>query len=300
MLKQSLKESYQTHQRWLDVINIIRLLDELCYELRAHRGSSTAQLIGDSIFKSFTEKKSERISTLLVNIDPFHDDIQTLGLSKNFSAITHQWLKIQRQWQWQSALNNFNQHCDMLDNINKVIWKLAISADPSLKDRGDNDKTQLAHFLLKPHTHTLESIARLRGVSSYLCAKDYLTEEDRHLISIEIKRTFNHWNYRFEAFQLLPLRFQRLLEKNIGNNTLTHYLIELIDRISTIQNPDKALPNSSEIFNSANHIIDALQNQYSEGLDHLSKFLPQELDAWVSGSLSNNAQIISSRSAQHA
>ena len=283
MKKETLRDSYQTHQRWLSVINIIKSLNELCFELRAHRGSSTAQLIGDSIFKPLTEQKSNRIAQMLVGFDEYAVVIETLKLKMEFNAITHKWLQIQRQWSHQAALENFNQHSELLNDINEVIWKLAISADPSIKHHGDNDKAQLCYFLLKAHTQALESIARLRGISSYLCAKDVLVDEDRNLISLEIKRTFNNWNFRLDAFQNLPYRFQKLLDKIVADKKLTSYLIELIEMVSSIQNPSLALPNSSEVFNSANHILDALQIQYSQGLDQLTTFLPEELDAWIVG-----------------
>ena len=283
MLGSTLKQSYYAHRNWLSVIEIIRQLNRLSFEVRAHRGASTAYLSGDKFFYFASRQNTQRINLCFSDLEMYHSIIEMLELDLDFKCLIHNWMQIKRHWTRSQPLENFNQHSDLLHDLNVIIWRLAVSADSSIVEKGSNDKARLCYFLLNAHTTAIESIARLRGVCSYLSAKEAVTNDERSMVEQEIKLTFIKWHEWMDAFQNLPEQYQDACNYKVLQGQITRYFLVFMEMVEPFKEEACKLPNSSEVFNSANQILSALQLQLNEGLNQLAECMPDELEAWVKG-----------------
>ena len=279
----TLRESYLEHRSWLSVICAIKKLNTISFEMRAHRGITTSCLSGDELFYLLIDKNSKRI-------DQYMDDLKTwqslfcfLGVEIDIQCLVHNWLQLKRIWQTKSPMENFNQHSEMLNDINVIIWRLAVSADYNLIENSDDNKARLCLFLLSAHRTVMESIARLRGIGSFLCAKDEVNKDESEMFRQEVKLIFIKWHEWIDAYQKLPVHYQSLFNHRVQHGQMTRDFIKFMSIVEPLQLEGGDIPNSSEVFNAANRLLSALQNQFNEGLHMMAECMPRELHSWVNG-----------------
>ena len=278
MLKNNLNKSHRMHQNWLKALGIIEQLHDLCFDIRSHRGTSTAQLEGDIFFQNITQNTSQRISQALVQLGDQHAIFKALNSHKEFLEITRLWLNIQASWQATKSYDNFVEHCQLIEKIQQLIWQLASFASPDILD--NNEKARLAHFILRTQAELMENIAQLRGLSCLYCARGELQRKDKKIIRDEIQGIYQIWQGWLCELNELPAQFRQPLNDDVHQNQLKRYIDEFIQLVQGFQS--QQLPNASETFNAANRILNALNSQYKSGLELLRSCLRDELQQWIS------------------
>ena len=275
----NLIQSHKQHQNWLMAIEIIHELNELCLHIRSHRGTSTAQLEGDKFFESFTEKTAQTISEKLVDLDERNSIFSSFEAEDAFFVVVQQWLKIQLHWRQWYAYKNFSKHSDLLADIHKLICQIS---DYYIKQqRDESDSAELAYFLFHPHIKAMESIAKIRGLGCFTCAKQYVSAEDKKVLRTEIKQFYLLWSQRNEAFMQLPLLMQSPLIKDADARQLNAFIADFIHLTEPLVMHHPAMPNATEIFNAGSCILNIMNMQFNLGLEQLKEYFPDELQQWV-------------------
>ena len=279
----SVSKSHKILKQWHSAIDIITMLHTLCGDLRAHRGASTALLGGDLFFQSASKSYAENIDKQLLKLEKSlqydKDNIVVVSSLEDFISIQDKWQLIQQHLKRHPQLSNFYAHCQLLNDIQTLIWQLAIQADPSLT--GNSHKALLSRFILKHHADTMESIARLRGYACTFCANGELSDEQSLLLSDEIDEVLNIWHKRQIAFETLPLEYYSQVEQLNQQTSLKQYLLDFIELVRPMCRKESELPNGSEIFNQANKALNLCNIQYVNGIDVLKNILPPEILEWI-------------------
>lgn len=275
----TLNHSHKQHQNWLAAINLIEQLNDLCFNIRAHRGSSTAQLEGDTFFKPITESTANQISENFVVLDDLSAMFISLNCYEMFHDTVQKWLETKLYWQEQKAAVNFQQHSLLLKQIHVLIWQLIDNSED--KDKSDHDKTRLKNFLLKTHINTIEAVANLRGLSCYYCAKRFLSADEKQALRDEIKSSYLCWSQRIEALHKLPTQFQIFLHIQSDENVLNRSMADFSQLLEDILNNNHKLSNGSEIYNAGSCILSIMNVQLNHGLEQLKNYLPKDLDQWI-------------------
>lgn len=280
-MSKNISTSYKHHIRWLQTIALIEQLHQLCLALRSHRGTTTAQLEGDTFFESVSRNTAQTISQLLLNVDqqqPVHD----AGCKKRLIAIHQSWLQIQAQWQTETPNQNFDTHCRLITDVQQLIWALALKSSYTEEDKPQAGRYVLMHFLLQTHAQFMESLARLRGLGCLYCARGKLTRKDRKHIHKEIKAVQQQWQHWLLEFHGLPNDMQTVINKRGSTYTVKQSLNQFMAQLQGLQKPQTEIPNASEMFNHANAILNQLDSQYKIGLEQLKTCLQEPLKAWIS------------------
>jgi hypothetical protein len=283
MLNNALKESYLAHQQWLAAIEAIRLLQQLAIDVRIHRGSSTAELLGDSFFQPITVKTSHHIDATL-------QKLASETLCANSCMLESKWRHILLHWRDKKAIESFNSQTAYLEYIQGFIWQLALKSSEDLRENPDCKKSQMAYFLLQQHSHAIESIAKLRGLSCYICAKPNITNEDVRLVRKACRNALLHWENRQQALIALSPESQIVLFVRKTQSQQTQLLNDLIDQIKPTLKAREHRTNASQMFNQANKLLNQLQLQYNQGLDYLCQCMSEDLQFWLKGKSNDNPE----------
>lgn len=285
----TLIKSHQQHQSWLKAIDLIIELNELCINIRSHRGTSTAQIEGDHFFNDVTEATAKTISEMFVQLDNQGEIFQHFEAHEHFFDVVQQWLQIQIHWTELDARNNFDQHLQLLESVQQLIWRFSDYYNQQQQD--ESDKSILTHYLLRTHMTTMESVACLRGIGCFYQAKKHLSPEDKKIMRDEIKKTYLIWSQRDNELNNLPQALQESLFQVNEANKINRFMTDFTQLLEAALKQQQYMPNGSEIFDAGSRILSVLNMQLNQGLGELKAYLPKTLEQWVMNTDNDNSNI---------
>ncbi|NRB37146.1 MAG: hypothetical protein HRU20_01615 [Pseudomonadales bacterium] len=289
----TLMQSHKQHQNWLKALDVIHELNEVCQYVRSHRGTSTAQIEGDTFFADITQSTSTKISEMFVELDDKAELFFVFETHETFFEVIQQWLTIQLHWNKQAALDNFEQHSALLASIHQLMWCFS---DVYIKQQNHQcDKILVTHFFLNTHISCMEAIAKLRGMACFYSAKQYLSSDDKRSLRDEIKNSYVIWSDRSKELGSLPVPVQQRLSQTTHANLLNKFMADFIQLLENAFKKQQNMPNGSEIFNAGSTILSVMNMQFDTGLDELRSYLPDELNHWVHNSCGESASTHISR-----
>ncbi|CAH0991584.1 hypothetical protein SIN8267_01693 [Sinobacterium norvegicum] len=281
---QLIQHSFRQHKHWLAVIEAIKNIQTLSYEVRNHRGATTAQLVGDDFLNSIAFRQQQSADKMLATIERFSNSFPDILQRKEYACISQSWRAIQQQWHNLGPLACFDLHSKLLDYLNKLSWLIAIRTDGDILDNKGGDKSRLSHFIFSHLIQLIESTARLRGIACFHCSKGELNAEDRQELGRLLNTLFQQWSDLQREHKNMPLYSQQLVEDSINCRDMQSLLCDFFDVINPIQNTQEELPVSADIFLSAGPFLAALKHQYNILVDQLAGCMPSNLNHWVNGS----------------
>jgi hypothetical protein len=289
---QVIQHSFRQHKHWLAVIEAIKDIQTLSYEVRNHRGATTAHLVGDDFLNSVAFRQQHSANKVLATIERFSQNFPELLQRKEFYCIKQSWQAINQQWSTLSPTSCFELHSKLLDYLNKLSWLVAIRTDTEIIDNKGGEKSRLSYFIFSHLIQLIESTAKLRGIACYYCNKENLTAEDRQEIGCMLNDLFEQWSNLKREYKNIPLNCQQFIDQKVNCNDLQNLLCDFFDVINPIQNSREELPVSADIFLSAGPFLAALKQQYNILVDQLAGCMPSSLSHWVNGSATAKQQAI--------
>lgn len=275
----TLIQSHKRHKNWLKAIKLIQNVNDLCVDIRCHRGTSCAQLEGDQFFDAVTTVTAQSISAAFVDLDDQQDIFVDFDAYEHFHEVVQMWLNIQLHWQSDNAFDNFQKHSDLLKEIQRLICLFSDYYVEQLDD--SSDKSRLTHFLLQTHINTMESVARLRGLGCFFCAKGQLSTADKKVLRDEIKYGYLLWSQHCREQSSLSLVMRGRLTINTSSYQLNCLMAEFIQLLEAVMKNDQHAPNGSEVFNAGSRILSSMNIQINLGLEELKQYLPEDLNQWI-------------------
>ena len=247
-------------------LTTIQLLCRLAQAVQHHRGGSMAYLSGDSSYQTQLTQCQQHIETVLT----------TLELTEQFSVLeqplvnlANNWRTIELGWKEDGLMHNFEFHSHLLEEIKKLM---RICMQPLLSGNSiDQRHKQLLQIQLENAFDNIESLAKLRGLSTNVAIIKACGEESHARISFLIKE--------------IPEQNQQLLKHylQLKSDGLT------IDSIDTIKQQTKSLNrllisiqiqllestsislNSNELFSLATDLIEDRWQSLGAGLQQVEK-----------------------------
>ncbi|ROS01642.1 hypothetical protein EDC56_2086 [Sinobacterium caligoides] len=283
MNAQTIQHSFRQHRLWLSVVATIKCLQSLCYDIRTHRGASTAHLVGDDFLNSIAFRENHNVEKKLKQIQRFSDQQPDIIQRGEYLAIHREWQQLQQHWTALTPLDCFGAHCKLLMRVNKLSWKAIIRSDHEILANSTGERSRLCHYVFNQHIPLIESAATLRGMACYSSAKEAIDTTDRARIGDLCTDLFEHWNQQQHGLIDLPSHCRQQIEEQASRSAMSQHLLSFIDVIKPIQNPDEELPNSAEIFIGAADFLSQLKKQYDLLANQLASNMPSELASWVNG-----------------
>lgn len=144
--------------------------------IQQHRGISSGILGGKPQQKSKLQELSNTIKQHFTTLEP---TIKS-AYPQQWETITPQWRNIQSNWLNTDVLINFENHCDVLENIQSLI--LDVTDNTGLTSSANNAEQALAGEIFAHFPALIEDLGQLRALSTHAAAsRDCITAFRLHL-----------------------------------------------------------------------------------------------------------------------
>ncbi len=223
----------------------------LMKSIQQHRGVSSGILGG----KTQQEGKLKNLS----NTADLQIELLNTAMSAQHKAewntVVSQWLAIQTSWNKTEVLVNFENHCDILENIHSLI--LDVTDSSALTSSSENEEQILAGEIFGHFPALIEDLGQLRALSTHAAAsQDCITAFRLHLqfLMAQLSR-HNHY---------LSQKNNREYDVLIKEVNMIVALIkqEILNTESIRIDPDK-------LFQRVTHVMDSCFSTIDKGVNQL-------------------------------
>lgn len=254
-------------------LTAIKLLCQLTKAVQHHRGASMAYLGGEQFFMPQIKQLQADIHTLLVLLE---DTVGGYALTaEELANLSANWETILVGWEHDQFVHNFEFHSHVVDELKKLLRQSRLALMPS--ENSQPHFVQLLRFLLDNLFDNIESLAKLRGLSTNAaiiraCGQDAHTrisfllkevpEQNQQIMALlsDLKPFYGH----------LPTLEQIKLQEKSLHRLLLSIQIQILDT------PDITI-NGSTLFNLATDIINSRWHELGQGIQIIDQSIYDNL-----------------------
>lgn len=243
-------------------VTAIKLLCQLTRAVQHHRGASMAYLGGEKFFMPQLERLQEDIHSILVLLK---DTVGGCALSSDdLATLDDNWDTILVGWQQDQFMHNFEFHSHVIDELKKLLRHCRQALIPETDQR--QHLIQLLRFLLESLFDNIESMAKLRGLSTNAAVVKACGQDAHSRISFLLKE-IPEQNQQIiaELNQLKPFyhHLPTLEQLKLQEKSLHRLLLSI--QIQILDTPDITISGSS-LFNLATDIINSRWHELGQGI----------------------------------
>ena len=244
-------------------ITAIKLLCQLTKAVQHHRGASMAYLGGEEFFMPQLEQLQEDIHTILLLLK------ETVGChaltEEDLAALDANWNTILVGWQQDQFMHNFEFHSHVIDELKKLLRHCREELIPDTENRLQFE--QLLRFLLETLFDNIESMAKLRGLSTNAAVVKACGQDAHSRISFLLKEIPEQNQQIITELNALKPFYRHLttLEQLKLQEKSLHRLLLSI-QIQILDTPDITI-NGSTLFNLATDIINSRWKELGQGIE---------------------------------
>ena len=201
-------EEYLRQRNYLVLLSHMALM---LLEMQTHRGASMAMLSGGNEFIFTVIGAKRRVISCIHFIDNFSVQIGDEKKGDSWSQIKSEWKALNQQLQSDDCVSNFEFHSHLIDGlinmmmeVSKKVGETRLFEAKSSSFHEGRARHLLLHICLKLMPCLVENIAKLRGLSTYLCVTGQADERVvSRLASLQQKINKNKEDLR-QACKALP------------------------------------------------------------------------------------------------
>ncbi len=265
---------YERYRQRREGLRLIRQLIELLSLIQQHRASSLAVLGGTTHFRQRTYGLQRSIHEKAAQLQDSGEGFDR----QRWRAILTEWFTIKGHWHKDDPLDNFELHNYLIEQLALLIWDTAKGSElMSDSMRG----SQLSEFAFKHLINYIESLGRLRGLSTYVTSRGLPEDES----SRALRRRLSHLhqvcedtsNRHQQALSQLPSEFQHELDCEpplVDNLQLTQEFLNLVR--DAILEREVLKVDSDEVFYHATRAIEAELRLFHKAIECLETAIEQQ------------------------
>jgi hypothetical protein len=283
-----------------DALSLLKQLNQLAKAVQRHRGMSMALLAGNTVFQGDFTVLQKQFERRLAALEAFAELTGGLLSAREKENLHNAWATIRVDWQRDEVIDNFELHSHFIEQLQGMMASIGKAVErpvSMLVAEAENapvptedakayprlfKQIELVQFITAQIPAMIEQIARIRGLATYAAAKgvcDY--HHDRKLRYVIACARTQHEKSRHQAERL-----ETILTGGIPSLPLIKtYELKLMFLMSTVEKDilsgGSIATSSHQVFKLASEIIDVYVKVVEDGLNLLSRWQEEDLEAWL-------------------
>ena len=282
----------------LIALSLIKQISHLCRAIQRHRG------LGMSLIAGYLEFEKD-FSLLQVQVGRRMKALQAFALESNdllsegqLEKLSSAWSTIERDWQDDSVMENFEYHSHFIEQLLQLMMNLArlletpVASDftNAVNDEGGSEGEPKRHqfnqvgllvFVCNQLPSLVESVAKIRGISTLAATRGHQDELEASKLRYFIQGArVQHEKVRSQADRLLEVTRDSIRSLPL----IKAYEFKLMFLTTTVEKeilePKKISMDSRQLFDLATEIIDVYLKVVDEGLSLLLFWQEESLESW--------------------
>ena len=293
----------RVYRQRLDVIHLIKQINQLVKALQKHRGLSMAVLAGDRLFESELTTLQGQVERRIAALAAFAAQSADLLDSVEREKIHHAWTTLKTDWHDDAVLDNYELHCHFVEQMLALMTQMAKRLERPMCDylsaaarvqhpnpgpttprnsKAAAEQLGLLVFVCKQMPDMVELVAKIRGLATHAIvsgARDY--HNDRKLrYLLQCTRTHN------EKLRLQMGRMPASIKKHIASLPMIKaYDLKLMFLLNSVEQDvlggGRITTDRRQLFELATEIINIYVDVTAEGLDLLQVWQERQLEDWL-------------------
>ncbi len=280
MILTTVKNSYQQHKTWLDAVQTIETIQDLCNDIRTHRGTTTAQLAGDKCFNAIAFRHHQNIDEYFLILDKKASTSSCFLSTQEVLELQNLWHSLEKTWSDNTPQQCFDSHSKLLERLNRLCWLILIRTDNDILSNTADNKSRICRYIFNYHLTFIEIASTLRGLACRYCCQQRIEDAEKDNLERHIQQLLSLRNNRYHLDDL-PLDCATALAAVTDEKQIDRPLMDFINTIQTLQQSAPQTLTSADIFLSAAEFLSLMKQQLTVLIAHLRTTMPSELNSWV-------------------
>jgi len=279
-------------------LGLIKQISHLCRAIQRHRGLGMSLIAGYEEFQADFLQLQQQVARRMQALHAFSQQSSNLITVAQLEKLLSAWSTIERDWQNDSVMENFEYHSHFIEQLLQLMMTLArlmerpVSAEFAQISRSNNtgavqnlrqpfNQVGLLVFVCNQLPNLVEQIAKIRGLSTLSATRGKLGELENSKLRYFIQNTrVQHEKVRNQADRLLEQTKDSIRSLPL----IKAYEFKLMFLISTVEKeilePSVIGMDSRQAFDLATEIIDVYLKVVDEGLSLILAWQEEALEDW--------------------
>lgn len=280
-------------------LSLIKQISHLCRAIQRHRGLGMSLIAGYREFETDFLILQQQVSRRMQALQLFSQQSSNLLTEEQLEKLLAAWSTIDRDWQNDSVMENFEYHSHFIEQLLQLMMTLArllerpVIAGFPQESTSDNQvenveqKRQqfnlvgLLVFVCNQLPNLVEQVAKIRGLSTLSATRGKISGmEDSKLRYFIHNARVQHEKVRNQSDRLLEQTKDDIRSLPL----IKAYEFKLMFLINTVEKeilePSFISMDSRQVFNLATEIIDVYLKVVDEGLSLLQRRQEDSLEDW--------------------
>ncbi len=280
-------------------LSLIKQISHLCRAIQRHRGLGMSLIAGYEEFEEEFSTLQKQVTRRMQVLQAFAGQSNNILAPAQLEKLSAAWSTIERDWQGDSVMENFEYHSHFIEQLLQLMMILArylerpVAVQFADANQDDGIVSQLEPrkqmfsqvgllvFVCNQLPALVELVAKIRGLSTLASSRGSQDELESSKLRYFIQGTrVQHEKVRNQADRLLEVT-----DNNIQSLPLIKaYEFKLLFLMTTVEREileSKVITmNSRQLFELATEIIDVYLKVIDEGLSLLVNWQEQSLEHW--------------------
>lgn len=279
-------------------LSLIKQISHLCRAIQRHRGLGMSLIAGYQEFETDFLTLQHQVSRRMRALQLFSQQSKNLLTGGQLEKLLAAWSTIERDWQNDSVMENFEYHSHFIEQLLQLMMTLARllerpvvsgfpqDANSDVQTAIENKRQQfnlvgLLVFVCNQLPNLVEQVAKIRGLSTLSATRGKLGGlEDSKLRYFIQNARVQHEKVRNQSDRLL----EQTKDDMRSLPMIKAYEFKLMFLINTVEKeilePQVITMDSRQVFNLATEIIDVYLKVVDEGISLLQRRQEDSLEDW--------------------
>ncbi|BFM08504.1 hypothetical protein [Halioxenophilus aromaticivorans] len=278
-------------------LNLIKQISHLCRAIQRHRGLGMSLIAGYQEFETDFLSLQQQVSRRMQVLEVFSKQSTNLLTDGQIEKLLAAWSIIERDWQNDSVMENFEYHSHFIEQLLQMMMTLArllerpaasafpdaiVSSSANVEHKRQQfNLVGLLVFVCNQLPSLVEQVAKIRGLATLSATRGKLGGLEDSKLRYFIQNTrVQHEKVRNQSDRLL----EQIKDDIRSLPLIKAYEFKLMFLINTVEKeilePQVITMDSRQVFNLATEIIDVYLKVVDEGLSLLQRRQEDSLEDW--------------------